>query len=72
MKYLLIVLLLSGCGSVQPKLSPPVDVSLIPNDCVNQERIVRWLESQSKGEWNEHVAQIRARIWHIRYSCNLV
>ena len=27
---------------------------------------------ESKGEWNEYVAQVRARIWHIRYSCNLL
>jgi hypothetical protein len=72
MRYALIVLLLAGCSNLRPNLSPPVDVSLIPNDCVNQERIVRWLESQSKGEWNENIAQIRARIWHIRYSCNLL
>ena len=72
MRYLLIVLLLTGCSNLRPNLSPPVDVSLIPNDCVNQERIVRWLESQSKGEWNENIAQMRARIWHIRYSCNLL
>jgi hypothetical protein len=72
MRYLLIVLLLAGCSNLQPKLSPPVDMSLIPNDCVNQDRVIRWLESQSKGEWNEYVSQVRARIWHIRYNCNLL
>jgi hypothetical protein len=53
-------------------VAPPVDVNLIPNDCANQQRIVNWLESQSQGEWNEHVAQIRGRIWHLRYTCNPV
>ena len=72
MRYLLIVLFLSGCGHFAPKLAPPVDVSLIPNDCANQHRIINWLESQSQGEWNEHVAQLRGRIWHLRYTCNPV
>ena len=72
MKYLVLVLLLTGCTHFAPKLSQPVDVSLIPNDCANQQRIVRWLESQSQGEWHEHVAQIKGRIWHLRYTCNPV
>ena len=69
MRYLLIVLLLSGCGHFTSK---PIDVSLIPNDCANQQGIIRWLETQSQGEWNEHVSQIKARIWTIRYTCNPV
>jgi uncharacterized protein YceK len=74
MKKLLIpiaALVLSGCMSIVQR-SPPVDVSLIPNDCANQQRIVRWLENQSRGEWNEQVAQVKARIWHLRYTCNPV
>ena len=63
-----VLLTLVGCANVQP----PIDVSTIPNDCANQQRIVNWLESQSQGEWNEHVAQIRGRIWHLRYTCNPV
>ena len=70
MRYLFIVLLLAGCSNLRPNVSPPIDVSLIPNDCANQQRIVRWLESQSQGEWNEHMAQIRARMWNLRYTCN--
>ena len=69
MKYLLLVLLLSGCSHFTSK---PIDVSLIPNDCANQQGIIRWLETQSQGEWNEHVSQIKARIWTIRYTCNPV
>ena len=72
MRYLFLVLLLSGCSNLQPKLSPPVDVSLIPNDCANQKGIVQWLEHQLPGATNEYVSQIRARIWHLRYTCNLV
>lgn len=69
---LLTTMAIAGCGHFGPKLSPPVDVNLIPNDCANQQGIIRWLESQSKGEWNERVAQIRARIWAVRYACNSV
>jgi hypothetical protein len=72
MRYLLIVLLLSGCGHFAPKLSPPVDVSTIPNDCANQQGIIRWLENQSPGESNARISQIKSRIWHLRYTCNPV
>ena len=37
-------ILATGCANVRP----PVDVSLIPNDCANQTAIVNWLEEQSK------------------------
>ena len=72
MRYLLIVLFLSGCGHYAPKLSTPVDVSTIPNDCANQQGIIRWLENQSPGQSNEYVSQIKNRVWNIRYTCNHV
>ena len=72
MRYLLIVLLLAGCSNFGPRLSPPVDVSTIPNDCANQHGIIRWLENQLPKESNEYALQIRARIWNVRYACNPV
>jgi hypothetical protein len=72
MRYFLIVLLLSGCSNFGPKLSPPVDVGLVPNDCANQKGIIQWLENQKSGESNEYVSQIKARVWHLRYTCNPV
>ena len=69
-RKLLPVLLLSGCASVN--YTAPPSVSAMPNDCANQQGIIRWLETQSQGEWNEHVAQIKARIWNVRYTCNPV
>ena len=72
LRYLLVSLLLSGCGHFAPKLSPRVDVGTIPNDCANQNGIVQWLERQQSGESDEYVRQIKFRIWHLRYTCNPV
>lgn len=69
------VLTLSGCANV----TPPIDVSTIPNDCANQHRIVAWLTSmanqprqplESGSIYEDTRRAYRARIWHIRYHCN--
>ena len=49
-----------------------MDVSTVPNDCANQQGIIRWLENQLPRESNDYTLQIRARIWHLRYTCNPV
>ena len=73
----IVAAMLAGCANVQP----PVDVSLIPNDCANQQKIIAWLESQSSvpqaksnnpQQYEQYHASIRARIWHLRYNCNPV
>jgi hypothetical protein len=81
MNKLLTVLLtvaVTGCISV-PR--PPMDVSMIPNDCANRASIIRWLEQnaqvpQQSGETKEDYersrAQIRSRIWSMRYTCQPV
>ena len=68
-----LVMLLSGCANVQP----PVDVRLIPDDCANQARIIRWLEDQARAvsskstpEYRQYHAQVKNRIWMLRYRCN--
>ena len=68
-----LVMLLSGCANVQP----PVDVRLIPDDCANQARIIRWLEDQARAvsknsstEYRQYHAQVKNRIWLLRYRCN--
>jgi hypothetical protein len=73
--FLVSVLILSGCANVQP----PVDVSIIPNDCANQTRIIRWLEDQARAvssvnndQYRQYHAQIKTRIWLFRYNCNPV
>lgn len=72
---LVLALVLTGCANIQP----PVDVRLIPDDCTNQTRIVRWLEDQARAvssnsnpQYQQYHAQIKTRIWLIRYNCNPV
>lgn len=73
MLFVMFVLALSGCANVQP----PVDVQLIPDDCANQTRIVRWLEDQAQAvskkstpEYRQYHAQVKTRIWLLRHRCN--
>jgi hypothetical protein len=82
MNKLLIALLgvvLTGCVSVIQRA--PMDVSMIPNDCANRASIIRWLEqnaqvpqqhSESKEDYERSRAQIRSRIWSMRYTCQPV
>ena len=74
-------ILLTGCVGVHPNLQPPVDVSIIPNDCGNKQQIIRWLENQaklpqmqleSKEQYENTRGQFKARIWSLRYHCDRV
>lgn len=73
------VLSLSGCA--YHNMTPPVDVRLIPNDCLNQQMIVNYLIQQTQrprqmleteSDYERHRAEIRNRIWNVRYNCNPV
>ena len=67
--FLLSILLITGCTSTRP----PVDVTLIPDDCANRHAIIRWLETQStQNDSAEFQRQVRSRIWRIRYICQPV
>ena len=82
MNKLLAVLLtvtLVGCAS-QP-YRPPLDINTIPNDCGNRNSIMAWLERQaaipqqpmeSNEDYTRSRAQIRSRIWSLRYHCQPV
>ena len=70
---------LSGCA--YHNMTPPVDVRLIPNDCLNQQMIVNYLIDQTQrpkqmfeteNDYERHRAEIRNRIWNMRYHCNPV
>ena len=76
---LIAALTLSGCA--YHNVRPPVDVRLIPNDCSNQQMIVNYLTQQSQRgrqmfeterDYEAHIAEIRGRIWNVRYHCNPV
>lgn len=69
------LLTLSGCANV----TPPVDVSTIPNDCANQARIIAWLTSmanqpqqvlETDANYEATRRSYRARIWHLKSRCN--
>lgn len=70
---------LTGCAS--QSANPPLDVRLIPNDCANRQMIVNYLEGQSRTpratfesekEYERSRAEIRHRIWTLRYHCQPV
>ena len=76
---LIAALLLTGCASQSAK--PPLDVRLIPNDCANRQMIVNYLEDQSRlpratfeseKDYERSRAEIRHRIWTLRYHCQPV
>jgi hypothetical protein len=63
--------MLSGC--VATTRPPPPDVSIIPNDCANRVRIIRWLEQQYEVvPYVQTKSQIKHRIWSLRYTCQPV
>ena len=77
----IVALALSVSGCAYHDITPPVDVRMIPNDCVNQRLIVNYLNQQaqrprqlleSERDYEIHRAEIRSRIWNVRYHCNLV
>ena len=71
-------LALVGCTTHKP---PPLDVQLIPNDCANIRLIVAYLTEEasrpkstfeSERDYERHRAQLRQRIWTMRYHCQPV
>lgn len=78
MKFLLpvIVLALAGCSTYDRHV--PASVATMPTDCGNRVAIVNWYESQlavprqplqSERDYANYQAQVRYRIWHLRYMC---
>ena len=70
---------LAGCSTAHRP--PPVDVRLIPNDCANRHLIESYLTQQaqapratfeSEREYDRSRAEIRHRIWGMRYNCSPV
>lgn len=78
MKALLpsLVLVLAGCSTYDRHI--PASVAAMPTDCGNRVAIINWYESQlavprqtlqSERDYANYQAQVRYRIWHLRYMC---
>ena len=72
------LLAVSGCAVQQ---APPPSVQAMPNDCANRTAIINWLTHQaaipqhpleSVQAYEQVRAQLRHRIWHLRYNCQPV
>lgn len=70
---------LSACTTFQS--DPPASVQAMPLDCVNRVAIQNWYQSQlavprqsfqKQADYESSQAQIRYRIWHLRYHCQPV
>lgn len=71
---------LSGCG-MPIQQTPPISVQVMPTDCANRVTVINWLEKQSqhprqsfesRENYERNRAEIRHRIWHMRYRCQPV
>ena len=76
---LITALALTGCSTAHRP--PPTDVRLIPNDCANRHLIENYLTQQAQQprstfetekDYERSRAEIRHRIWGMRYNCNPV
>ena len=81
MKTILAVALLSlvGCSTYDQRV--PASVAVMPTDCANRVAIINWYETQlavprqplqNERAYEDYRAQIRYRIWHLRYQCQPV
>lgn len=70
---------LTGCAV--PYTPAPTAVQVMPNDCANRTAIINWLTHQaaiprqpfeSELNYEQSRAQIRHRIWTVRYNCQRV
>ena len=73
--FLLSAVLVAGCAQA-PRM--PVDVALVPNDCVNQQRITAWLEDVaatprppylSQRDYDTQISAVKTKLWSVRYHC---
>ena len=73
-----LVLTTAGCATNR---SPPIQVRMAPNDCANREMIINHLDQHAKQprgtfetekQYEYSRAEIRRRIWDVRYNCQPV
>jgi len=66
--------LLVGCSTTNQRILTPQEVSIIPNDCLNQNEILKFLENQVKFA-NEHkitegLDVVKFKLWEVRTLCS--
>jgi|SaaInlV_150m_DNA_3_1039698.scaffolds.fasta_scaffold16175_4 hypothetical protein len=70
--------LASGCAVYNDR-TIPIEVSVIPNDCVNKKAIIRWLNAQeaqtqamltTDRQYEIQRKNIKHKIWSIKYHCS--
>lgn len=73
-----VMVCVAGCATNR---SPPISVRMVPNDCANREMIINYLSqeaAQPRGtfetekDYERTRAEIRHRIWDVRYNCQPV
>ena len=73
--------LLTACAAPRDLARVPASVQIMPNDCANRAMIIQWLSRQaaiarapfeSQESYDQTQAQIRHRIWTVRYNCQPV
>lgn len=81
MKTILAIALLSLAGCSTYDRHVPASVAVMPTDCGNRVAIINWYETQlavprqplqNERDYENYRAQIRYRIWHLRYLCQPV
>jgi|LakMenEpi03Aug12_release.lakeMendotaPanAssembly.Ray.scaffolds.fasta_scaffold386062_3 hypothetical protein len=66
-----VITVVTGCASA---MTAPPDLRVVPNDCTNQYNLADYLNQlveRYRGN-DEHVGQIKHRLWSLRYICNRV
>lgn len=75
------VALLTACAAPRDLTRVPASVQIMPTDCANRVMLIQWLSRQaaiarapfeSQESYDQTQAQIRHRIWTVRYNCQPV
>jgi hypothetical protein len=77
----IVTAMLAGCAAPRDLSRVPAAVQIMPNDCANRVMIIQWLSRQAaisrtpfetQESYDQVQAQIRYRIWNVRYNCQPV
>jgi hypothetical protein len=77
----IVAAVLTGCAAPRDLARVPAAVQIMPNDCANRAMLIQWLSRQaaisrtpfeSQEAYDQAQAQIRYRIWNVRYNCQPV